>query len=60
MGYKYGTKVTEGTEFLTTKTCSNCGRQNELGPNKVHKCKCGMDADRDENAAKNILKNGLR
>ena len=59
MGYKYGSKVIPVNEYLTTKTCSNCGIKNELGAKKVHKCKCGMTADRDENAAKNILKVGL-
>ena len=59
MGYKYGTQVTEVNEYLTTKTCSNCGKINELGAKKIHECDCGMIADRDENAAKNILKVGI-
>lgn len=59
MGNKYGTQVIEVDEYLTTKICSNCGRINELGKKKIHECECGMKADRDENAAKNILKVGL-
>ena len=59
MGNKYGSMVYEVDEYLTTKTCSNCGKINEIGKSKIHKCKCGMTADRDENSAKNHLKIGL-
>ena len=58
MGYKYGSMVYEVDEYLTTKTCSNCGKINEIGASKIHKCKCGMCADRDENSAKTHLKIG--
>ncbi|BCS83142.1 putative transposase [Cotonvirus japonicus] len=58
MAHKYGATIFEVDEYLTTKTCSNCGKINELGALKVHKCKCGMKTDRDVNAAKNILKVG--
>jgi transposase len=51
--------VTEISEYLTTKTCSNCGNLNELGKKKIHECKCKMYADRHENSAKNHLKLGL-
>jgi putative transposase len=60
MGDKYGTTVIEVNEYMTTKTCSECGRTNEIGKSKIHKCKCGMEADRDENAAKNIMKVGMK
>ncbi|AEQ60341.1 putative transposase [Acanthamoeba castellanii mamavirus] len=61
MGYKYGTEVVNVNEYLTTKTCSNCGKIKDLGASKIYKCEsCGMYADRDENAAKNILKVGLK
>ncbi|AEQ60984.1 putative transposase [Acanthamoeba castellanii mamavirus] len=61
MGYKYGTEVVNVNEYLTTKTCSNCGKIKDLGASKIYECEsCGMYADRDENAAKNILKVGLK
>ena len=60
MGHKYGCKVTEVSEYKTTKTCSKCGNEKDLGKMKIYECKCGMIADRDENAAKNILKVGTR
>jgi putative transposase len=40
---------------MTTKTCSCCGNKKEVGKDKIYKCsKCGLEADRDINAAKNI------
>ena len=59
MGYKYGTSVKEVSEFLTTKTCSNCGRIKRMGGLKTYKCECGMKANRDENSAKTHLKLGI-
>ena len=60
MGYKYGCWIYEENEYLTTQTCSNCGKTYQLGRSKIYKCStCKMLADRDENAAKNILKVGL-
>jgi len=60
MGYKYGCVVKEVSEYLTTKTCSNCGNMYEIGSSKVYKCKkCKMESDRDENSAKTHLKLGL-
>lgn len=49
--------VISPTEEYTSKTCSNCGILNrKLGANKNFKCdKCGLEADRDINASKNIL-----
>ena len=58
MGAKYGTFVGEVDEYLTTKTCCNCGRVNEIGRKKEHHCKCGMKTDRDVVGAKNHLKKG--
>lgn len=44
----------------TTQTCSNCGA---LVPKsikeRIHRCACGCELDRDHNAAKNILELGL-
>jgi transposase len=46
----------------TSQECSNCGKivKKPLSQ-RVHKCPfCGLVMDRDENAAINILKRGLR
>lgn len=57
---KYGINLKVVSEYMTTRTCSGCGTDHKLiGKNKIFKCpnkKCGMIADRDVNAAKNILK----
>lgn len=58
MGNKYGVSVNEVSEYLTTQTCSNCGKRNKIGRKKIYKCKCGMKADRDVNSGKNMLKVG--
>jgi len=60
MGNKHGCVVTEVSEYLTSKTCSSCGKMYEIGRSKVYECSgCGMKADRDENSAKTHLKLGL-
>lgn len=42
-------------EDYTTKTCGNCGHQQEMGAKKVFKCEiCSFEIDRDLNAARNI------
>ena len=45
----------------TSQECSNCGRivKKSLST-RTHACKCGTKLDRDENAAINILREGLR
>ena len=46
----------------TSQECSNCGEivKKSLSQ-RVHRCPfCGLEMDRDENAAINILKKGLR
>ena len=60
MGNKYGCFVGEVKEYLSTKTCCNCGRINEIGTKKVHKCACGMKTDRDVCSGKTHLKLGYR
>lgn len=60
MGYKYGSQVTLVNEYKTTMTCSNCGEEKKIGASKEYKCSCKMEADRDENAAKNIMKVGMK
>ncbi|AFX93238.1 putative transposase [Megavirus courdo11] len=52
---KYGCKLKIVSEYLTTKTCSNCGNKKDVGKSKVYECnKCELYVDRDINAAKNI------
>jgi len=43
-------------ESYTTKTCGRCFEINEIGASKTYKCNsCGLVADRDIHAARNIL-----
>ena len=43
-------------ERYTTKGCCGCGRLNDPGSSKRYKCKfCGLEANREENAARNIF-----
>ena len=60
MGNKYGCHVREVDEYLTTKTCSNCGNIKEMGSKKVYNCRCGMETGRDENSAKTHMKLGIQ
>lgn len=54
-GKKYGTKVLEVSEYKTTKTCSQCGHENEMGKEKIFFCvACELVAGRDINAARNM------
>ena len=59
----YGRTVVKiGRFFPSSKTCSNCGFIKEtlnLSERKWTCPKCGSELDRDINAAKNILKQGL-
>ena len=52
-----GVKLVIVTEEYTSKTCSCCGTiHRRLGSSKVFKCpSCGVEMDRDENGARNIL-----
>jgi putative transposase len=52
-----GVRVIECNEAYTSKTCGQCGRiHTKLGGSKIYKCKgCGYEADRDMNAARNIM-----
>lgn len=54
---EFGTKIEICDEQYTSKTCGACGKLNDtLGSAKVFSCKtCGYVADRDHNAARNIL-----
>lgn len=57
-----GTTVTLVNPANTSKMCSTCGSIVEKTlADRVHHCSvCGLSIDRDENAAKNILRLGLQ
>ena len=45
----------------TTQTCYDCGSLNKLKlTQRIYSCKCGYQENRDINAAKNILRLGLK
>ncbi|WP_407080287.1 zinc ribbon domain-containing protein [Candidatus Contubernalis alkalaceticus] len=52
-------QVEEFDERGTTRTCSGCGSQQQMPPNKrVYLCpKCGFKVERDINSVLNFLKN---
>jgi|SRR3989344_5948334 len=55
-----GRKLIEVNPRNTSQECHNCGAivKKELW-NRTHKCKCGIEMDRDINSAKVILNKGL-
>ena len=59
--FKFGCKITEVSEYLTSKTCSNCKAINDkLGSSKIFNCSsCKLCIDRDINASINIYKNKI-
>ena len=51
-------QVIDANEAYTSKTCGACGKLSAVVGSKVFKCRdgeCGYVADRDVNAAQNIL-----
>lgn len=52
---EYSCNVIEVNESYTSKTCGNCGKQQNIGSKEVFKCSCGLVIDRDLNGARNIL-----
>ncbi|MCK5050068.1 MAG: transposase, partial [Candidatus Heimdallarchaeota archaeon] len=53
---KVGKRVIEISERNTTKTCSKCGKKEKRKlSDRVIKCNCGNNMDRDLNSAVNIL-----
>ena len=53
---EYSCKIIDCTEEYTSKTCGNCGTENQIGGKEVWTCKhCGCAHDRDINGARNIL-----
>ncbi|MGC9528818.1 MAG: RNA-guided endonuclease InsQ/TnpB family protein [Limnospira sp.] len=61
-GYKYGKVTIAVPAPNTSQNCSNCGEKvHKSRSTRTHICPhCGYVEDRDVNAAKNILKLGLR
>ena len=60
MANLYGCKLTKVDPSYTSQACSNCGTivKKSLS-DRVHKCPhCGLEIDRDVNAARNILQRG--
>ena len=56
---KYGCNLKVVDEAYTSKTCSECGIQTDVGKSKVFNCsnpKCKFICDRDINASINIYK----
>jgi putative transposase len=60
-GHVYGKIIVEVNPKFTSQKCSNCGEivKKSLSV-RTHICQCGCILDRDENAAINILKEGLK
>ena len=59
-GDKYSKIVIAVPPHYTTQICSNCGNKVKKSlSTRTHLCNCGYVADRDENAAINILQLGL-
>ena len=61
-GSIYGVPVIAVEPFNTSQNCSNCGKKViKTLSTRTHKCPhCGYEADRDENAAINILQSALK
>jgi putative transposase len=59
---KYGKRLVRVSPENTTQDCSECGRHVPKSlSERTHHCPgCGISLDRDENAARNILKRGLK
>jgi transposase len=58
---QYGRVVKQVNPHHTSPLCSNCGETVKKALSvRIHKCEsCGFVADRDENAAKNILQRAI-
>ena len=56
---KYLVKVDKW--YPSSQLCSNCGSRKKLSlGERIYQCSCGINIDRDYNAAINIKKEGLR
>jgi putative transposase len=60
LGDKHGKITIAVPPQYTSQNCSNCGETVKKSlSTRTHKCQCGCELDRDENAAINILRIGL-
>lgn len=58
---KNGKKMYVVDESYTSKTCTLCGKLNDVGGKEVYQCGgCGNEIDRDVNGSRNILIKNLR
>ena len=57
---KVGSRVVEVNEAYTSKTCSFCGKIQDIGSKRIMKCSCGAVCDRDINGARGIYLRALR
>lgn len=58
---KNGKKMYVVNECYTSKTCTLCGKINDVGGSEVYKCDgCGNQVDRDVNGSRNILIKNLK
>lgn len=56
---KYFVKVDKW--YPSSQICSCCGNRQKLElTDRIYKCKCGLEIDRDYNASINIKKEGFR
>jgi len=59
--WKFGKVAVAVPPPYTSQQCSNCGGMvNKSLSTRTHACQCGANFDRDQNAAINILREGLR
>ncbi len=56
---KNGSMVVTQEESYTSKTCTCCGKLNNIGSAKTLRCSCGTVIDRDLNGARNIFLRAL-
>ena len=48
-------------DFKSTKICYRCGNETDIGKSKIYRCPCcGLEIDRDINAAYNLLDYGKK
>lgn len=60
LSYKCGKVYEIDRWFPSTKLCGDCGTVQDLKlSDRIFKCDCGLELDRDLNAAQNILRQGL-